>query len=269
MGKKETLLSIGDFSKVTGVSIKALRYYDEAGILTLAFVDSNSGYRYYAFSQKAIVDAVQFCVELGIPLKQFPEYTNEPVSWIRYADLVERGEEIVQGKIKTLQEHLALLKQMRKEIQRAESSCQSSLPARYCLPARDCWIVPYAGRQSCEESGRLTNKVILDIYHHGMRLGNTGGLLLLRHQGRWQQFLFVDVQKPAGKLYKYPQLVHIPQGVYLCKKVDHSDMGQVWDWSKPFVTEDHIQLVLETELFVGNYRFSAPVLEQRCLLIER
>mgnify|MGYP000116917057 FL=1 len=46
-------------------------------------------------------------------------------------------------------------------------------------------------------------------------------------------------------------------------------MGQVWDWSKPFVTEDHIQLVLETELFVGNYRFSAPVLEQRCLLIER
>ena len=26
MGKKETLLSIGDFSKVTGVSIKALRY---------------------------------------------------------------------------------------------------------------------------------------------------------------------------------------------------------------------------------------------------
>ncbi|MFR8873869.1 MAG: MerR family DNA-binding transcriptional regulator [Oscillospiraceae bacterium] len=130
MGKKETLLSIGDFSKVTGVSIKALRYYDEAGILTPAFVDSNSGYRYYAFSQKAIVDAVQFCVELGIPLKQFPEYTNEPVSWIRYADLVERGEEIVQGKIKTLQEHLALLKQMRKEIQRAESSCQSSLPAR-------------------------------------------------------------------------------------------------------------------------------------------
>ena len=139
MGKKETLLSIGDFSKVTGVSIKALRYYDEAGILTPAFVDSNSGYRYYAFSQKAIVDAVQFCVELGIPLKQFPEYTNEPVSWIRYADLVERGEEIVQGKIKTLQEHLALLKQMRKEIQRAESSCQSSLPARYCLPALlDC-----------------------------------------------------------------------------------------------------------------------------------
>ena len=44
MGKKETLLSIGDFSKVTGVSIKALRYYDEAGILTPAFVDSNSGY---------------------------------------------------------------------------------------------------------------------------------------------------------------------------------------------------------------------------------
>lgn len=65
--KKNALLSIGDFSKVTGVGIKALRYYDEIGILTPAFIDSNSGYRYYSFHQKAVADAIQFCVELGIP----------------------------------------------------------------------------------------------------------------------------------------------------------------------------------------------------------
>ena len=52
--KKNALLSIGDFSKVTGVGIKALRYYDEIGILTPAFIDSNSGYRKYAVHQKAV-----------------------------------------------------------------------------------------------------------------------------------------------------------------------------------------------------------------------
>lgn len=213
-----------------------------------------------------MVDAIQFCVELGIPLKQFPEYTDEPVSWISYADLVDRGEEIVNEKIKALQDHLALLKEMRREIQRAEDSCRSSQPAKYQLPPRDCWITPYGGRQSCEESRQLTKKVILDIYRNGLRLGNTGGLLLLREQGGWKQYLFVDVKSGGKEAGRCPQILHIPQGTYLCKKVAYSDPAQVWTWSAPLVSEDSIQLVIETELFVGNYRFSAPVLEQRCLL---
>ena len=93
--EKKALLSIGEFSKVTGVSIKALRYYHEAGILIPAYIDQDSGYRYYSFHQKAVVDAIQFCVELGIPLNQFWEYTDQPASWIRYGDLVQKGEKIV------------------------------------------------------------------------------------------------------------------------------------------------------------------------------
>ena len=266
--EKKALLSIGDFSKITGVGIKALRYYDEAGILTPAFVDPDSGYRYYSFHQKLLVDAIQFCVELGIPLKQFPDYTNadEPASWISYADLVGKGEEIVREKMKTLQERLDLLKEMRKEIHRAEESCQRNRPEKYSLPARDCWIVPYEGRQFSRESGQLTNKIILEIHRNNMRLGNTGGLLLLRQQGVWKQFLFVDVHKDSAREKKTPQVIHIPRGVYLCKKVERSGIEQVWDWSRPHVKPERIQLVIETELFVGNYRFSQPVLEQRCLL---
>jgi DNA-binding transcriptional MerR regulator len=39
--------SIGEFSKVTGVSVKTLRFYQEKGILTPSRVDGESGYRYY------------------------------------------------------------------------------------------------------------------------------------------------------------------------------------------------------------------------------
>lgn len=73
---KKNLLSIGELSKITRVHIKSLRYYDSLGILTPAFVDPDSGYRYYSFEQKALVDAIQFCVELGIPLKQFHEFAG-------------------------------------------------------------------------------------------------------------------------------------------------------------------------------------------------
>ena len=42
------MFSIGEFSKVTGLTIKTLRFYHEQGILEPSYVDSGSGYRYYA-----------------------------------------------------------------------------------------------------------------------------------------------------------------------------------------------------------------------------
>lgn len=83
----------------------------------------------------------------------------------------------------------------------------------------------------------------------------------------WTQFLFVDVQNTGSE--KYPQILSIPAGKYLCKTVGQSDIGQAWDWSRPFLEENQIRLILETELFVGNYNFLEPVLEQRCLMKDK
>ena len=38
---------IGDFSRISGISVKTLRYYQEYGILNPSFVDETTGYRYY------------------------------------------------------------------------------------------------------------------------------------------------------------------------------------------------------------------------------
>jgi len=45
------MFKIGDFSKLSLVSVKALRYYDELGLLRPARVDEFTGYRYYSASQ--------------------------------------------------------------------------------------------------------------------------------------------------------------------------------------------------------------------------
>ena len=45
------LYSIGEFAALTRLSIKALRYYDDHGLLTPAHVDPSTSYRYYAPEQ--------------------------------------------------------------------------------------------------------------------------------------------------------------------------------------------------------------------------
>src|SRR5437879_731761 len=41
------MYSIGEFSRVTGLPIRTLRFYQEKGLLVPATVDETSGYRYY------------------------------------------------------------------------------------------------------------------------------------------------------------------------------------------------------------------------------
>jgi hypothetical protein len=49
--RKDHYLSIGRFAKTGQLSRKALRLYDELGILVPAYVDPGSGYRYYSPDQ--------------------------------------------------------------------------------------------------------------------------------------------------------------------------------------------------------------------------
>ena len=62
------LLSIGAFAHATRLSPKALRLYDELGLLPPAFVDPASGYRFYDPAQLERARLVAWLRRLGMPL---------------------------------------------------------------------------------------------------------------------------------------------------------------------------------------------------------
>ena len=52
------MLKIGDFSKLSRISVRMLRHYDEIGLLRPVFVDQFTDYRYYAENQLPIVGRI-------------------------------------------------------------------------------------------------------------------------------------------------------------------------------------------------------------------
>ena len=64
------LISIGRFSRMTGLSVKALRFYDASGVLRPAVVDAETGYRYYRFLQITDAERVRALRELDVPLDE-------------------------------------------------------------------------------------------------------------------------------------------------------------------------------------------------------
>jgi len=62
------MFRIGDFSKLSRISVKTLRYYDEVGLLKPAHVDDFTGYRYYTYEQLSRLNRILALKELGFSL---------------------------------------------------------------------------------------------------------------------------------------------------------------------------------------------------------
>ena len=70
MERTATLVPIGRFSRLCGLSVKALRHYDEIGLLEPARVDDSTGYRYYSLEQLRDADVIAELRALEVPLDE-------------------------------------------------------------------------------------------------------------------------------------------------------------------------------------------------------
>jgi len=64
------LVTIGDFSRMSHLSIKALRHYHDVGLLEPAQVDRSSGYRLYDANQVATAQVIRRFRDLGMPVEE-------------------------------------------------------------------------------------------------------------------------------------------------------------------------------------------------------
>ena len=263
--KKDNLLSIGALSKQTGVHIKSLRYYDSLGILHPAYIDPDSGYRYYSLQQIPVVDAIQLCVDLDIPLKQFTDYYMDS-SRIRYGRLIERGTVLAEEKIQVIQERLAKLEKMRAEIERGELIQRSDGMVRCSFPAMDLFLAPYPEND--------TEMKVLTLFHRLVRTAEGSGLTinyfsgrLLHCRGNQRELLFyIGVDIPEGLQGLPENLLRLPAGEYLCCKQAAPALENAENIFPEQFALDYEKYVIESELSLGDYDCAAPPFELCCSL---
>jgi DNA-binding transcriptional MerR regulator len=68
MSEPKNLLSIGTFASMTRLSAKALRLYDQLGILQPLHIDPQTGYRYYGIDQVPSARMIRNMRDMDMPL---------------------------------------------------------------------------------------------------------------------------------------------------------------------------------------------------------
>jgi effector-binding domain-containing protein len=74
------MIRIGDFSKLSRVSAKTLRYYDEMGLLRPVEVDALTGYRLYEYNQLSILHRILALKDLGFSLEEIGRLLDDGLS---------------------------------------------------------------------------------------------------------------------------------------------------------------------------------------------
>lgn len=101
----DNLLSIGAVAKIRNVNVQSLRYYERLGILIPAYINPETGYRYYSLEQIMILDTIILCVDLGIPLKDLKNYVDSD-NRLEFEKLLKAGKKLATEKIRKIESNL-------------------------------------------------------------------------------------------------------------------------------------------------------------------
>lgn len=164
---RNDLLSIGEVAHLKGVGVKALRYYERIGILRPAYVNPDTGYRYYALRQMNELDVIVSCVQLGVPLKELADYVSER-GVMDISSLLERAYGLAKEKLRVTQAILMELDGYRSEIAVQDALRTSAAPYERALGERTFLAMPWA--RPAFDAKRYT-KAMSELYGETKRAG--------------------------------------------------------------------------------------------------
>jgi DNA-binding transcriptional MerR regulator len=122
-----TTLTIGEFSRMTYLSVKALRHYHDLGVLAPAEIDPHSGYRCYAADQVTAGQVIRRLRDLGMPLDSIRAVLQAP-------DLAARNREIAA--------HLERMERQLEQTQAAVSGLRALLGGPAPQPKVEFRLIP-------------------------------------------------------------------------------------------------------------------------------
>jgi len=122
-----TLLTIGEFSRMTHLSVKALRHYHDLGVLEPAAIDPFTGYRSYDATQVVPAQVIRRLRDLGMPLDSIRSVLTAP-------DLETRNREIAA--------HLAQMERQLAQTQASVAGLRALLAGPAARPAVEYRRIP-------------------------------------------------------------------------------------------------------------------------------
>ena len=128
------MFKISDFSKLSQVSMRTLRYYDEIGLLKPVHVDSDTGYRYYLVEQLSRLQRILALKDLGFELSQIVQLLDADLPPEQLRGMLRLKQFEIQQRVLAEQERLARIEARLKQLEASETKSQHEVLLKKVKP---------------------------------------------------------------------------------------------------------------------------------------
>lgn len=164
------MFKIGEFSKLTQVSIRMLRYYDETGLLKPMEIDKFTNYRLYAAEQIPTLNKIIFLRDLGFNISDIALALNQ---WDDefIVSLLDNKRLEIENRMKSEQDKLSKIELAKRDIQQEKIAIHynvsiKSIPSYQVFSLKRVVSDYYAEGLLWKEMAEFTNKNNIIISDH-------------------------------------------------------------------------------------------------------
>lgn len=260
--KNKELLTIGKLAKLTGIHVKALRYYDRIGILIPTYINSENGYRYYSREHIYLVDMIKLCAEISIPLKDIKNFLAIDGTTIDVDSVLDTGTKLVRNKIDEFEKKLSFLEEMKKDVQRIEMLRKKKNGIYLTIEPTDYWFEPYTGEIGTNDYHFALNQLFKRITALGLEAIYEGGIALVTKNHQTESFLFLTLELDAkNKLFE--NVRYLPKTRYLTKVTTQSNIHDVYHETREILEGQTETILFELEMYADQSATTDSLFEVR------
>ncbi|MBP7175426.1 MAG: MerR family DNA-binding transcriptional regulator [Thermoclostridium sp.] len=206
------LFTIGEISKMKGITAKALRFYDDIGLLKPYSVDQSNQYRYYHPSQLLHIDIIKAARNLEIsPNDLIPLFQKQDSTGL--ITLLQSQREKALEKLQKLQNVITGIDYIRENMLAAQNSASQDAVYTRKIPQRHIIAKPWIEHTDPQEY--LDDFSTLDMlvdHLQGIATYENGVLFKICENSTLPDQIFTSVAKPVASEH----CISIPEGTYLC-----------------------------------------------------
>jgi len=130
-------MRIGDFARMGNISVRAVRFYDQTGLLPPLHIDSATGYRRYGPDQIARLQQIRAYQDLGFSLAQIRQLLRQKLSTAHLRDLLRQRQSELKRRIR---DDAGRLTRIEQQLQNLESAKGTPSPV-VVRQTEDHWVI--------------------------------------------------------------------------------------------------------------------------------
>ena len=222
----DNLFQMGEVIKIMSITRKTLLVYEDAGLLTPAIKDAESGYRYYSADNMTQIRSIRSLQQLGLSLKEIKEYYYNT--------------ENIDACLQRLMELRASLDRNIQMLEIRSAKRGDMTIHKTTLPQQVCFCREYAC-ESVDEAAKKLRDTYIAAAHTG-KMSTTGRMFTLRLPHPTAK-LGIICCIPVERSYDGPERRDFPEVPALCiyHRGPYEEIAAAIQALMAYIQEHHIE----------------------------